>query len=134
MSDLIDRQAAIDAIDVKNVHKGIISALQSIIRELPSAQPVARDTNVLSNDTISRQAAVEELYKMLHDCFWADDEELDAVITTLNELPSAQPEIIRCKDCKWYNDRERTCNDLMSFGRYWKPDDFCSYGKRRTDE
>lgn len=39
MSDLIDRQAAIDAINVKNVNKGIISALQSIIEELPSAQP-----------------------------------------------------------------------------------------------
>ena len=39
MSDLISRQAAIDAIDVKNVNKGIISALQSIIEELPSAQP-----------------------------------------------------------------------------------------------
>ena len=37
MSDLISRQAAIDAIDVKNVNKGIISALQSIIEELPSA-------------------------------------------------------------------------------------------------
>lgn len=42
------------------------------------------------DDTISRQAAIDALYKMLHDCFWADDEELDAVITTLNELPSAQ--------------------------------------------
>jgi hypothetical protein len=39
MSDLIDRQAAIDAINVKNVNKGIISALQSIIEELSSAQP-----------------------------------------------------------------------------------------------
>lgn len=48
-------------------------------------------------------------------------------------MPPAQPEVIRCKGCKWYNDRERMCNDLMGFGRYWKPDDFCSYGKRRTD-
>ena len=44
------------------------------------------------DDLISRQAAIDALYKMLHDCFWADDEELDAVITTLNDLPSAQPE------------------------------------------
>ena len=43
------------------------------------------------NDLISRQAASDELYKMLHDCFWADDEELDAVSITLNELPSVQP-------------------------------------------
>ena len=46
----------------------------------------------MNDDLISRQAAIDALYKMLHDCFWADDEELDAVITTLNDLPSAQPE------------------------------------------
>ena len=43
------------------------------------------------DDLISRAAAIDALYKMLHDCFGADDEELDAVITTLNDLPSAQP-------------------------------------------
>ena len=51
------------------------------------------------DDLISRQAAIDALYKMLHDCFLADDEELDAVVTTLNDLPSAQPEIIRCREC-----------------------------------
>ena len=43
-------------------------------------------------DAVSRQAAIDELYKMLHDCFGADDEELDAVITTLNELPPVTPQ------------------------------------------
>ena len=38
MNDLIYRQDAIGAIDVKNVNEGIVSALQSIIEELPSAQ------------------------------------------------------------------------------------------------
>jgi len=37
--DCISRQAAIDAVDVSNLHRGIVSALQEIIRELPSAQP-----------------------------------------------------------------------------------------------
>lgn len=39
MSDLIERQAAIDAVNVGNLHKGIVSALQEIIRDLPSAEP-----------------------------------------------------------------------------------------------
>ena len=43
-------------------------------------------------DLISRQAAIDELVKMLSDCFYADEEVLDAVKTTLKELPSAQPE------------------------------------------
>jgi len=52
------------------------------------------DTNVGNNgDTIYRQDAIDALYKMLHDYFWADDEELDTAIATLNDLPSAQPEI-----------------------------------------
>jgi len=38
MNDLIYRQDAIGAIDVKNVNEGIVSALQSIIEELPSVQ------------------------------------------------------------------------------------------------
>lgn len=36
--DTVYRQAAIDAVDVSNLHRGIVSALQEIIRELPSAQ------------------------------------------------------------------------------------------------
>jgi len=45
----------------------------------------------LMEDMISRKKAINELCRMLRDCFGADDEELDAVTVTLNELPSAQP-------------------------------------------
>lgn len=111
------------------------------------------------DDAVSRQAAIDELYKMLHDCFWADDEELDAVITTLNELPSvqpqqtceywdseskfcalcrpsAQPEIIRCKDCKHhhYESEDIPYCDRIDYGYGWKDYDFCSRAERRTDE
>lgn len=40
--------------------------------------------------------------------------------------------VVRCKDCKHW-EREGTkgiCNDLYGYGRYWKPDDYCSYGER----
>ena len=43
-------------------------------------------------DTISRKKAIDELCRMLRACFGADDEELDAVTVTLNNMPSAQPE------------------------------------------
>lgn len=39
MSDLIDRQDALDAVDIGNLHRGIVDALQNIISEIPSAQP-----------------------------------------------------------------------------------------------
>lgn len=38
MNDLIDRKAAIDAVNVGNLHPGIIKSLKSIIEEIPSAQ------------------------------------------------------------------------------------------------
>ena len=63
------------------------------------------------------------------------DDWTEQIVNRLRNDPQAEwLEIVKCKDCKWYNDREQTCNDLMGFGRYWKPDDFCSYGKRRTDD
>ena len=42
------------------------------------------------SNLIDRQAAIDELVKMLGYCFQADEEVIDAVVTTINELPSAQ--------------------------------------------
>lgn len=63
----------------------------------------------------------------------------------LDELPSAQPEIIRCKDCKYYVVHtmfgrsegwcERNCDEVDKLLAYvTEPDDFCSHAERRTDE
>lgn len=40
MADYISREAAIDAVDVGNLHRGIINALQAIISDIPSADVV----------------------------------------------------------------------------------------------
>ena len=63
MSNLISRQAAIDKI-TKYCMKYDLRDLLAEIEVLPSAQPeVAKDTNVPSNDCISRQAAIDALDK-----------------------------------------------------------------------
>ena len=41
-------------------------------------------------DIISRQEAIEEVCKVMKECFSADDEELDAIEVTINELLSVQ--------------------------------------------
>lgn len=55
-----------------------------------------------------------------------------------NVIESVQPadvvEVVRCKECRFYNEGEMMCNDTNGFDRWWKPDDFCSYGERRTDD
>ena len=52
-----------------------------------------------SSDVISRQAAIDALNTGLWGVEW------DKALATamLKDLPSAQSEIIRCKDCKWWD-------------------------------
>ena len=81
------------------------------------------------NDTISRQAAIEAV---------GDVHPLDyngqAILERIKALPSAQPEIIKCKDCI-----HRDAGNGICEGRGWPmqlvPDDgFCDKGKRSEDE
>ena len=64
---------------------------------------------------------------------WTDEEyeALTMVIKTLKNLPSAQTEIIRCKDCKHLFE-----DNKCPLRTWWThtEDDFCSYAERRTDE
>jgi len=52
VTDYISREAAIDAVDVGNLHHGIIDALQDIISEIPAAdvRPVVRASFVSASD------------------------------------------------------------------------------------
>ena len=90
------------------------------------------------DDAISRQAAIDELVKMLGYHFQADEEVLDAVVTTVRELPSAQPEIIRCKDCKywdttWQNDYAPNYHYCPMIDSTRRNDFYCADAGRRTD-
>jgi len=52
----------------------------------------------------------------------------DAIDAVMDNEPSAQPEIIRCRDCK-LRDTEY-CNMAHGF-MGMKDDDYCSYAERR---
>jgi len=91
------------------------------------------------DDSISRQAAINRATKE-HDFFRgavtvsdkARRDELLNVICWLGELPPAQPEIIRCRNCKFASGDSRIC---MKFGHSPIGElDFCAWAERRTDE
>ena len=54
----------------------------------------------MNNDLISRQAAID-----VADAVWSvtGDKNVAKVWDQIKDLPSAQPEIIRCKDCIYYD-------------------------------
>ena len=87
------------------------------------------------SDLISRQAAIAEF----NCCELTPDGGIDAndAIDILERLPSAQPEIIRCKDCRYYqdnNDGYPHINCKWDANETPDADDFCSGAERRTDE
>ena len=97
-------------------------------------------------DTISRQAAIDAICGLT--CGARDGCEKCVEVKRLINLPSAQPEIIRCKDCKWWDKSEEgqfgycmamkhgyySTNWEISIHRRYKGDFYCADGERRTYE
>lgn len=92
-----------DAIDEIRKCRFVVDAIEKI-RGLPSAQPEPSD-------------AVYRLYKRAYEA----------------GQRNAQPEIIYCRDCRWFGDGG--CAVLIVDDSD-KPtdDDYCSFAERRTDE
>lgn len=85
-------------------------------------------------DLIERQAALDGINEYLeeysgtdqnglHNPKWCAMKEAEMLI---KDLPSAQPEIIRCKDCKHFSDIY--CNKHMCRTNW---DSHCSFAERR---
>lgn len=93
------------------------------------------------DDMISRQAAIEaieEYADRLQMVNWKENpnvpykvHSLNWCINTIRDLPSidAVP-VIHCNECK-HSDAYNHCTRLSIWN---KPEDFCSYAERRTDE
>ena len=127
MSDLISRQAAIDALN------GIINRFEQILRDIRESKV---DDSVCgmceydgafvgqSGDWCNECPGFEK-----DDCFRLSDECRKRWLESV-ALPSAQPEIIRCKECKHW-DGVDTCDVIDA--PVWD-NDFCSMAERRSDE
>lgn len=113
MRDLIDRQAAIDALTQRakflwdRFHEPChISGMIDAIDSVPSAQPESCE-------------------------YW----DAESNYCALNR-PSAQPEIIRCRDCSHFHEYEWYCdawNNSPGFPKVTE-DGFCDLAERGTDE
>ncbi len=106
----------------------------AVLNWLPSAQPTQPNTpNTLKAlDCISRQDAIDAARNWYEGLICGSFKGLEK---QLQALPPAQPDIIRCKDCK-HNPNEEWCGCPMShLSETQRPDDaWCWKGERRTDE
>lgn len=84
----------------------------------------------MDDKLISSQAAIDAVIKRDANC-GIDSAEV------LKSLPSAQPEIIRCRECTRYEKANGyhpdRCNLVEGLNIIMK-DSFCSYAERRTDD
>ena len=94
MSDMIDRQDAIDAIMSKPPDAHYPSWYADVLKGLPSACNKTKQQATVSSDLISRQETVKTItsYNGVVDKSVAK--------RLLLQMPSAEPEIIHCKDCR----------------------------------
>ena len=84
-------------------------------------------------ETIYRDDAIDAIFSTC--CRWNTDNPNDlknALMTAFQDLPSAEPEIVRCKDCKWFG--EIGCAvQIVDDSDNPKEDDFCSFAERREE-
>ena len=106
MNDLISRQAAID-----------VEGIDEQIRCEMCRNPMHTDRGCDGNCKYD-----EKLYERI----------MQILGERIKPLPSAQPEIIYCRKCKFASGDSRIC---MKFGHSPIGElDFCAWAERRTDE
>lgn len=155
MSDLIDRQALLRQIDIDSDDEpgyyGDTWKFIDTIKRMPSA--LGTNLAEVGKDLISRAEAIDALKRKQDDGKGDLSRFYNTIIQndieTIMALPPAEPQIIRCKDCKHWipydwmfsevwqskniadypeDDIGCDCCDMAM-----KANDFCSRAERRTE-
>ena len=140
-------------IDIRSTREDDIHTLYATAQGM-AIEALSKSKRDLSEDTIYRQDAIDAIWKALYEYEdktekqFQESDELDVsewimndrmwvqnghnlCVDVLTKLPSAQPEIIRCKDC-WHYPSEYADCPMIGWAR--NENDFCSKAERRTDE
>ena len=127
-----------------------ILLLRKDLRELPSAQPgTHEERSERTCDCIERKAAIDALHGYFDGMLETDTWSPCDVYGLIEILPPAQPEIVRCKDCKYwmphsqlgFDEDNGTYHDYCAklvpedeyYAFYRNADDYCSRAERRLD-
>lgn len=149
--DCISRRAAIEALDAlcdreceyskkqRSVMCGAchLGSAFDVVEQLPSAQPERLTDDDFEAIRIHLNAYKEKLCNQQR---WEEAGEYQRIIDRFMAFASAQPEIVRCKDCRhgvdYYHEGDCYCSNpkwgLEYFGGSWEF--YCADAERRTDE
>ena len=125
-----------EELDFVQEHKKIpvVLVIQQKGKSMPSAQPEQCE------DAVSRKAAIDAAVEAVDKWYGKLDPEREIAVTrAILALPSAQPEIIFCEDCKYKDDGIDEygipflkCLNGRSYGGT-RINDFCSWAERKQD-
>ena len=79
-------------------------------------------------DLINRQTIIDGLEFVIEhgiETYGAHSISAEKMLEFVRELPTVQPEIVRCEECKYHH--QKNC----PIEKYFSLDGFCSRGKRR---
>jgi len=87
------------------------------------------------DDLISRQAAIDALVEEIAykpEGYWDSGLNQYDVEVVLNQQPSIDAvEVVRCKDCRYFNKAFPLIHLCNVSGMKMETDDYCSYGERK---
>lgn len=144
MSNLIDRQAAIDMINIRlsQRYKRLTSEyiegmkdgyyrIRSDIERLPSAEP---DWSYDADTKEITLVVPEDIYNHAKTVFLSVGHE--GSFGLRGKVYSAQPEIVFCKQCKYFEEADEDSGDAWCYawGNTTAGDQFCSCGENIKDE
>lgn len=150
MSDLISRQAAIDAVvslcdDCDSGYCGSCRVnypgekdARKVLEDLPSAQPEHLTDEDFETIRIHLNAYKGQLCNQHR---WKEAEDYQRIIDRFKAFASAEPEIVHCKTCVYITCKGCARSVIIGdklFCKHWgnitAEDAFCSYSKRKEKD
>lgn len=87
------------------------------------------------NDLISRQAAIDAIADYLSKTTYTSAiSHLNTGALILARVPSVQPEIIRCKDCNYYDGNAFPYTLCHRNAQAVEENDYCGWAERREEQ
>ncbi len=90
----------------------------------------------MKDEYVRKQDAIDAFNRAVQDVGILDADDIETVFGMLSSADVVQ--VVLCRDCEHYYFADNRIPQEQRYvceisGEIWKPDDFCSFGKRREE-